>query len=113
MMGKSYQTGNGYIGNAANAAQVSGYQVTEAGLRPAPTASEEVFAAMEEARELSYRVKEAVNRFCGPTPEPVGEKPADKSPSAVFPSLRQASADTLEIVRSAKEALSRLERELQ
>lgn len=81
--------------------------------RPAPTASEEVFAAMEEARELSYRVKEAVNRFCGHTPEVAGGKATDASPSAIFPSLRQASADTMEIVRSAQEALSRLERELQ
>lgn len=80
--------------------------------QPVPNACEEVYAAFSEARDLAFAVKEVVNRLIGAAPEPVGGKQALGEKGAIFPSLREASSHTVEVLRSAQAALTRLQREI-
>jgi hypothetical protein len=65
-----------------------------------------------ETQDMCQRIGRLADRLCGAVPTPVsGGKSASDVPF-VLPALRQMSGDTLDAVRSANEALSRIERSL-
>lgn len=75
------------------------------------TALDDVHGAMSEARNLANRIMSLVDRLCGTTAQECG-KVVDADYCGVFPQLRNASGETLELVRQAQSALNRLDREL-
>jgi hypothetical protein len=78
----------------------------------APTSMSVAGRALEESRNLAFRVSSMVDRLCGCTPQAVDpEKPVGPSQSA-FDSLKRDAQRTLEVLREAEDQLNRLEREI-
>lgn len=65
-----------------------------------------------ETQEVCRRIGQLADRICGPVPTPVSGGKAGNDAPFVLPQLRQMAGETLDYVRSANEALSRIERSL-
>ncbi|WP_143535292.1 hypothetical protein [Rhizobium sp. N122] len=79
--------------------------------RTEPSAVNAASNALEEARQLAFRVDEMVNRLCGATPQAVGQTDQGKAGSILL-ALRQDAERTVDVVRNAQGQLNRLEREV-
>lgn len=78
---------------------------------PSPTAINQAHNALEEARQLAFRVEHIVDRLCGSQPVPVS-KTAESLSGSIFSGIREDAERTVDAVRVAMGQLNRLEREL-
>jgi hypothetical protein len=103
----------GEKGYATETADACGPRSTlSSAVQAPPTAISIASRALEEARDLAFRLSNIVDSFCGCQPRAVGPDGKDGISSSAFEVLKQDSARTLNILRDAAEQLSRLEREL-
>ena len=100
----------GYATEAVDA--YSGPRATLSAVQVPPPAISIAGRALEEARELAFRVGVVVDRFCGPIPATAEASGKGALPQAAFDALKSDAERTLYVIREAADQLLRIEREL-
>jgi len=94
-----------YIGGGSLA---DGSQTLAPPQQPAISAAH---GALNEAKDLAYRISALVDRACGSTPQ-LAQKARGEASSDLFNGLRDNAESTLDALRQASNQIARLEREL-
>lgn len=104
-----YDTIRGLSAGAGAGASYLGDQAVDS--RP-PAPINLAHNALEEARQLAFRIDAIVDRLCGSQPVPVSKTGDAGITGSVFSGLRDDAERTVEAIRMAMGQLNRLEREL-
>jgi hypothetical protein len=91
---------------------ILGSQVGEAGAPADLSPFTMAGMTFAETQDMCRRIEQLADRLCGSVPTPVSDSKSASDTPFVLPALRKMSGDTLAAVRSANEALSRIERSL-